>query len=83
MMHYTPRDPGRAPTRPGGRRWRTPVAVILILVGLALYSAGAATVADHLPENGVIEALFYLVAGLLWVYPAARLIAWCARDGVG
>ena len=62
-------------------RWRTPVAAAALLVGLALYVMLVATVGAWVPEHWAAELLFYLAAGLLWVWPAARVIAWSARDG--
>ena len=61
-------------------RWRAPLTAFVVIAGLALYAALVATVADWLPEHWAIDALFYAVAGVLWVYPAARLIAWAGRD---
>ena len=61
-------------------RWRTPIAMAALLIGLGAYVAVAATVAGALPDNWVVELLFYLVAGVLWVYPAVRVITWSYRD---
>jgi hypothetical protein len=62
-------------------RWRTPVAAAAVLLGLALYAMLAATVGGWIPDHWAAELLYYLAAGLLWVWPAARVIAWSARDG--
>ena len=47
--------------------------VILIIYALAVMLAAAAV----LPEGGkIVELIFYAVAGLAWVLPAAYLIKW-------
>ncbi len=61
-------------------RWRTPIAAALLVLGLVGYAVIAATLGGRVPGHWAAQLLFYLAAGLLWVYPAARLIAWSARD---
>lgn len=61
-------------------RWRTPIAGFVMLFGLSLYVAGAINLADYLPANGLLEVLYYLVAGLLWVPPMLAVLKWASRD---
>lgn len=61
-------------------RWRTASTGVLLVVGLTLYAAGAATLAGFLPANRAIELAYYAIAGIAWIAPAAWLIAWAARD---
>ena len=61
-------------------RWRIPFAAFVVIAGLVLYAALVATASEWVPGHWAIEALFYAFAGVLWVYPAARLIAWSGRD---
>ena len=61
-------------------RWRTPLAAFLVVAGLAVYAVLIATLSDWLPGHWAVDVLFYAVAGVLWVYPAARLIVWSGRD---
>lgn len=64
--------------RPGARR---AIALPALLLGLAIYAVAVVTLADHVPGHWAIEALYYIVAGLLWVWPAGRLVRWMhARD---
>jgi hypothetical protein len=56
---------------------RVAIGTVTLVLGLALYSLlmmrlGAAV----LPEHWGVQALFYGVAGLVWVWPAARLTRW-------
>ena len=61
-------------------RWRSTVAVLLILLGLVIYSLLAMVVGTYfLPDHWAAELGFYLVAGIAWVWPSARLIGWAAR----
>ncbi len=61
-------------------RWRTPLAGLAILGGLAVYIALAVTLADIVPDHALVEALYYLLAGLLWIPPAVSVIGWAKRD---
>jgi hypothetical protein len=63
-------------------RWRTPIAIAVTLAGLTAYVFVAATLSGWVPDHWAAELLFYLVAGIAWVYPAGRLIAWAGRDRV-
>jgi|HubBroStandDraft_1064217.scaffolds.fasta_scaffold00032_15 hypothetical protein len=50
---------------------------IVLLAGLGLYALAVLVVAAaFLPAQWLAELVFYLVAGLLWLYPAARLTSW-------
>jgi hypothetical protein len=45
--------------------------------GLALYALAAVELAGRVvPDGWAAQALFYAVAGVLWVLPAARLTRW-------
>jgi hypothetical protein len=63
-------------------RTRKAVGLLLLLGGLALYAALASKLADHLPDWGVLQFGYYVVAGVVWIWPALLLIRWMqARDG--
>ncbi|BAQ17450.1 hypothetical protein GL4_2001 [Methyloceanibacter caenitepidi] len=57
------------------------VGTIMLLVFLVVYIAIAAAIGSgRIAEtNSVFQFLYFLVAGLLWVAPAALLIRWMAR----
>ena len=61
-------------------RWRTPFAGLAILGGLAAYIVVAVTLADIVPDHALVEAVYYLLAGLLWIPPAVSVIGWAKRD---
>jgi hypothetical protein len=64
---------------------RIPIAVVLGLAGLAVYIALAVTLADwidpaHLGAlRWLVQPLYFLAAGLLWVIPIRWLMLWAAR----
>lgn len=63
------------------RRWRHPVGIVVLLLGLAVYALAMMWVgATQLPEQAAVQLAFYVVAGLAWVWPALRLVRWMARD---
>jgi hypothetical protein len=59
---------------------RVPLATIVGLVGFAAYVVGVVTLADQIrPMNWLVQALYFLVAGIAWVIPARWLMLWAAR----
>jgi hypothetical protein len=61
-------------------RWRTPIAGLVILVGLAIYLGLIVNIADFLPENLFLGIIFYLVAGLAWIPGVIFVLGWAHRD---
>ncbi len=57
-------------------RLRKALGLIAMLVGLIVYAGAAAAIADHLPDHWLVNLVYFTVAGLLWIYPAARLVRW-------
>jgi hypothetical protein len=60
-------------------RTRKLVGTIALLVFIVIYALAAMMVAVVLQVNNAgktVELLYYVVAGLLWVLPAAWLIRW-------
>ena len=56
---------------------RKPVALIAGLVGLCLYVAAAMVLGDWvLKAHWSIQALYFVVAGSLWVLPIRWLMYW-------
>lgn len=63
------------------RRWRTALGLLVLLVGLAVYSLAAMAIgASLVPRHWLAELAYYLVAGLAWVWPAGQLVAWMVRS---
>lgn len=62
-------------------RARKLVGTILLLVFVVVYALAAMFVAIALQVNAskAVEMAYYVVAGLLWVLPAAVLIKWMSK----
>jgi hypothetical protein len=65
-------------------RTRKLVGTILLMLFLAAYACATVFVAVVLQVNAsrLAEVVFYAVAGLAWVIPAALLIRWMERPDV-
>ena len=55
------------------------VALIVLVVGWALIAMALAQL-PVIKANGVVEVIYYVVAGLGWVLPAMPLIKWMSTD---
>ena len=60
------------------RKFIGAILLILLVVTWALLAMALAQ-SPLVKTNGVIEALYYVVAGLGWVLPAMPLIRWMSR----
>jgi purine nucleoside permease len=60
-----------------------PIFALLVgLLGFALYIGAVVALADHvLPLHWLVQAAYFLVAGIAWVPPARALMFWAARHG--
>lgn len=51
------------------------LGMIILILGLVIYCGLVVALAVRiLPINGFVDFLFYLVAGILWIFPARWLI---------
>ena len=67
-----------------GARPRKLTGILLLLIGLPLYAAAATMIAVNLlPDHRLIEAAYFLAAGLAWIFPVMPLIRWMNRDHRG
>lgn len=55
------------------------VALIVLIAVYAFLALGVAVVLQVQNANKMVELFYYVVAGLLWVVPAAAIIAWMQR----
>ena len=46
----------------------------IMLLGLAAYIVLAVTLAGFLPDHWAVQILYALVAGIVWIYPAVKLL---------
>ncbi|KUO62253.1 MAG: hypothetical protein APF80_14665 [Alphaproteobacteria bacterium BRH_c36] len=64
-------------------RMRKLVGTVVLMAMIVVYALIAMIVAVALEVNTTskfVELVFYAVAGLLWVVPAAIIIKWMSRD---
>lgn len=69
------------PSRPS---WRKPVGMFAILIVVGLW---AVLVASFSGQTGrwpiLLQALFYLTAGIIWVFPLKPLLRWMETGRFG
>lgn len=64
-------------------RTRKLIGAVALLLFLAVYTMLALAVAVVLQINTTdkwVELAFYIIAGLIWVIPAAWIISWMSRS---
>lgn len=52
----------------------------LLLPAITLYFFAAAALGERVPNNQLLEALYFLIAGVAWAYPAKFAISWMNAD---
>jgi hypothetical protein len=60
-------------------RVRKFIGLFGVLVFLAAYVVAITLLADHVPKQWAVQAIFYLVAGVAWGVPILPLISWMNR----
>jgi Protein of unknown function (DUF2842) len=60
-------------------RLRKLVGSVAVLAFLATYIAVAVTLADRLPDNRLVQLVYFVVVGTAWGLPLFPLIAWMQR----
>jgi hypothetical protein len=63
-------------------RTRKLVGAIALLVFIAVYAllAMAAAIILQVSASKMVELIYYIVAGLLWVLPAGAIITWMQKS---
>lgn len=64
-------------------RTRKLIGAVALLLFLAVYTIFALAVAVVLQVNTTdkwVELAFYIIAGLIWVIPAAWIVSWMSRS---
>jgi Protein of unknown function (DUF2842) len=62
-------------------RWRKLLGAIMLIVLVLTWVLLAMAIAQSMAvkANGIIEMIYYVVAGLGWVLPAMPLVRWMSR----
>ena len=53
---------------------------LLFLPALMVYFFAAAALGEFVPNNQLLKALYYLVAGIAWSFPSIFYIRWLNSD---
>jgi peptidoglycan/LPS O-acetylase OafA/YrhL len=56
------------------------VALIVLIFAYAMLALAVAVVLQVQNANKLVELLYYVIAGLLWVLPAGIIITWMQRQ---
>lgn len=58
-------------------RLRILFGTAILVTGLGVYALAAVAVATRLlPDQWAVEAGFYALVGIIWIFPAAKLTRW-------
>jgi hypothetical protein len=62
-------------------RLRKLIGAVLLLLLVTAWSLVAMAIAQYpvIKANGVVETIYYVLAGLGWVLPAMPLVRWMSR----
>ncbi len=55
---------------------RPTAATLMGVVFVIAYVAAAITLPDVLPQHWAVQAVYFLVAGVVWVFPIRWLMLW-------
>lgn len=47
---------------------------------LIAYLIAAAALGERIPENQLLKVAYYLVAGIIWAFPAKYLFQWMNKE---
>ena len=60
-------------------RLRKLIGLLGILGFIVLYIGAVTRIAAYVPDHGVLQAAFFIVAGISWGIPILPLISWMNR----
>jgi hypothetical protein len=61
---------------------RIAIAAVGGTLGFILYVMAVVALADHvLALHWLVQVVYFVVAGLIWAWPAKALMFWAARGG--
>jgi hypothetical protein len=61
-------------------KWRNGAGMAMILLLIVIWSAIVVSVAPFVTGlHWTVEALFYIVAGIAWIFPVRPLLSWMGK----
>lgn len=63
--------------KPGQPSWRKPAGIFFILALISVWAAMVVSLAGTVGDwPVVVQAIFYLIAGIVWILPLKPLLRW-------
>ena len=57
--------------------WRKPAGILAILAIIAIWSVIIASFSSYVGTwPGIAQLIFYVVAGIIWIFPVRPLLTW-------
>lgn len=57
--------------------WRKPTGMFAILAIIAIWAVIVASFSNGIARlPGILQAVIYIVAGIIWIFPVRPLLAW-------
>ena len=57
-------------------RIRKIVGMLAMLAFIAAYIALAVAIAERLPDNDLVQLIYFVIAGVAWTLPLIPLLSW-------
>ncbi len=59
---------------------RSLIGMFVLIFGLMAYAFSAAAIGDLIADWPLaIEVVYYTIAGILWIFPARKILEWMGR----
>jgi uncharacterized membrane protein len=59
---------------------RSLIGMFALISGLIAYAFAAAAIGDLITDWPLaIEVVYYIIAGILWIFPARKILEWMGR----
>lgn len=56
---------------------RSGIGMLILIVGLTLYAFLAAAIGELFEDLGLaVQMIYYLIAGIVWIFPVKKLLQW-------
>ena len=63
-------------------RFKKLIGFAFLMPMVILYFFAAAALGERLPDNQLIKAVYYLIAGIIWAFPTKFLMVWMNSEPV-
>jgi len=56
------------------------IGIFILLPYLIIYAFAAAALGEQVPEFWLFKLLYFMIAGIIWVFPIKYLMLWMNRE---